>query len=147
MVNVSGGLNMSVFIDTNIFAAAKLKNDVDHKQGKKLLEDALFGKYDQVYTSDYIFDEVMTLLIMRTQNHKLTYEYGNSILLSDIIEIIKVNDDIFESSWKKFCKFKDKILSFTDCTTVAIIDELKIDMIMSFDKHFEGLKPKVTRIW
>ena len=137
---------MSVFIDTNIFAAAKLKNDVDHKQGRKLLEDALFGKYGQVFTSDYIFDEVITLLIMRTKNHKLVYEYGNSILMSDIIDIIKVNNDIFDCAWKRFGMFKDKLMSFTDCTTMAVIDELRIEKIMSFDKHFEGIEPKVSRI-
>jgi len=137
---------MSIFIDTNIFASAKLKNDVDHKQGKKLLEDALFDKYGQVFTSDYIFAEVMTLLIMRTNNHKLVYEYGNSILLSDIIDIIKVNDNIFESAWEKFGKFKDKLLSFTDCTTLAVMEEMNIVKIMTFDKHFEGIEPKVSRI-
>ena len=137
---------MSVFIDTNIFAAAKLKNDFDHKHGRKLLEDALLGKYGQVFTSDYIFDEVMTLLLIRTKNHKLIYEYGNSILLSDIIDIIKINDEIFESAWKKFGMLKDKVLSFTDCTTMAVIDELRINNIMSFDRHFERLDPKVTRI-
>ena len=137
---------MSIFIDTNIFAAAKLKNDVDHKQSKQLLEDALFGKYSQVFTSDYIFDEVMTLLIMRTKNHKLVFEYGNSILLSDMIDIIKINDDIFESAWEKFGMFKDKLLSLTDCTTLAVMDELNIDNIMSFDKHFEGIEQKVNRI-
>ena len=137
---------MSIFIDTNIFAAAKLKNDVDYKRSKQLLEDALFGKFDQVFTSDYIFDEVMTLLIMRTKNHKLVYEYGNSILLSNIIDIIKVNDDIFESAWEKFRMFKDKLLSFTDCTTLAVMEDLNIERIISFDKHFEGIEPKIARI-
>ena len=137
---------MSVFIDTNIFAAAKLKNDVDHEIGRKLLEDALFGKYGQVFTSDYIFDEVMTLLIMRTKNNKFVYEYGNSFLLSDIIDIIKVNDDIFDRAWEKFGKFKDKLLSFTDCTTLAVMEDLNIVKIMSFDKHFEGIESKVSRI-
>jgi predicted nucleic acid-binding protein len=138
---------MSIFIDTNIFAAAKLKNDRDHKRSKQLLEDAMFGKYGKVFTSDYIFDELMTLLIMRTKNHNLVYEYGNSILLSNIIEIIKINDEIFVNAWIKFGMFKDKILSFTDCTTLAIIEDLNVNNIMSFDKHFEGTIQNISRIF
>jgi predicted nucleic acid-binding protein len=84
---------------------------------------------------------------MRTKNHKLIFEYGNSILNSEIIEIIKINNEIFESAWEKFGTFKDKIISFTDCTTLAVMEELKIDKIMSFDQHFEGIDLKITRLY
>ena len=133
---------MTVFIDTNIFAAAKLKKDVDHERAKTLLEDALFGKHGQVFTSDYIFDETITLLIVRTKKNQSVCEYGNSILTSGIIEIIKV-----DNGWEKFSMFEDKVISFTDCTTLAIMEELKIDKIMSFDKHFDGISPKVIRLY
>ena len=138
---------MSVFIDTNIFAAAKLKNDVDHKRGKALLEEAILGKYGSVLTSDYIFDEIITLLNIRSKRHQLVFEFGNSILTSSSIDIIKVNDEIFEAAWDKFGKFEDKLLSFTDCTTLAIMENLKIEKIMSFDKHFDGISPEIIRLF
>jgi predicted nucleic acid-binding protein len=138
---------MSVFIDTNIFAAAKLKNDVDHEHGKALLEEALLGKYGPVLTSDYIFDEIITLLNIRSKNHQLVFEFGNSILTSGSIDIIKINDEIFEAAWDKFGRFKDKLLSFTDCTTLAIMEKLKIEKIMSFDRHFDGIRPEIVRIF
>jgi len=138
---------MSVFIDTNIFAAAKLKNDIDHERGKGLLEEALLGNYGQVLTSDYIFDEIITLLNIRSKKHQLVFEFGNSILTSASIDIIKVNDEIFEAAWDKFGRFKDKLLSFTDCTTLVIIEKLKIEKIMSFDKHFDGISPEIIRLF
>ena len=138
---------MAVFIDTNIFAAAKLKRDVDHKRANTLLKSALYGNHGQIFTSDYVFDETITLLLMRTKKNQLVREYGNSILTSSIIEIIKVNDIIFENAWEMFGSIQDKLLSFTDFTTIAITEELKIDKIMSFDKHFDGMDPNITRIY
>jgi len=138
---------MAVFIDTNILAAAKLKRDVDHKRANTLLHDAFYGEFGHIFTSDYVFDETITLLLMRTKKYQLVREYGNSILTSSIIEIIKVNDKIFEIAWDLFGSIQDKLLSFTDFTTIAIVEELKINKIMSFDKHFDGLDPKIIRIY
>lgn len=134
---------MSVFLDTCVFVAAKLEKDKDHQKAVKILENALKNDFGKIYTSDYIFDETVTLLLMRTKTNKIIRDFGNSILSSPNIEIIKIDDNLFEKAWQEFGKYKDKLLSFTDCTTIAIIMEFKIDKIISFDNHFDGIVNRI----
>lgn len=129
---------MSVFIDTNIFVAAKLTRDKEHKKAVELLKKALQKEFGSVYTSDYIFDETITLLLMRTKNKKIVKDFGNSLLSSPNIEIIKIDDNTFEKTWMEFERFDDKLLSFTDCSTIVVMKEFDIKNLISFDSHFDG---------
>lgn len=83
---------------------------------------------------------------MRTKANKIIRDFGNSILSSPNIEIIKIDDNLFEIVWQEFGKYKNKFLSFTDCTTttIAIIKELKIDKIISFESHFDGVVDRIN---
>lgn len=59
---------MSIFADTGAFLAYRNKKDKYHETALKLFKDALKGKYGQIYTSDYIYDEALTLALIRTNN-------------------------------------------------------------------------------
>ena len=57
---------------------------------------------------------------------------------------IFVNEEIFQSAWNKFVALKDKALSFTDCTSLAIMETKKIKQILSFDSDFDGLTKRIS---
>ena len=59
---------MSIFADTGVFLAYRNKKDRYHETALKLFRDALNGKYGQIFTSDYIYDEALTLALIRTNN-------------------------------------------------------------------------------
>ena len=61
-------IEMSVFIDTGAFLAYRNKEDRYHEIACKLFTEALKGKYGQMYTSDYVYDETLTLALVRTNN-------------------------------------------------------------------------------
>ena len=51
--------------------------------------------------------------------------------------LINVDSDIFTKAWKLRKKFQDKPnISFTDLTSMAIMREFKIEMILTDDDHF-----------
>ena len=134
---------MSVFIDTNIFVALRNADDINHKKAKKLMKKALTGKLGVIYTSEYIFNEAVTVALIRTKNIKIAIDIGNYILSSPRIKLLFIDDEIFKKAWKIFQKYKEKRLSFTDCTTIALIEKHKIDKLMSFDQHFNEIVQRI----
>jgi uncharacterized protein len=55
---------------------------------------------------------------------------------SDDINIITVNEHIFDKAWKLFKDYEDKEWGLTDCTSFVIMEELNIQESFSNDHHF-----------
>ncbi len=130
---------MAVFIDTGIFVALHNGDDDFHPRSKELMKQALKSDFGRIFTSDYVIDEAITTALVRTKKHYLAHDLGKFIIESPRITKLWVGEDFFELAWKKFNALKDKPLSFTDCTSLAIVETKAIKQIMSFDCGFDGL--------
>ncbi len=97
-----------------------------------------------LYTSDYVFDESVTLALVRTKRYEIAIDIGKFILSSGRLKILFVDRIVFSDAWRIFVKYSSRRLSFTDATSIALIKRYNIDYIMSFDKHFDGI---VNRIY
>lgn len=137
-------MTMAVFIDTGIFVAARNKRDMNHRRAVNLLKEALKGSYEAMYTSDYIFNEAVTVALMRTRNPKIAIDIGNFILSSKRLQIINIDRAIFNEAWNIFIKYAGRKISFTDATSIAIMKRHNIDYIISFDKHFDGIVSRIA---
>ena len=134
---------MAVFIDTGVFVALRNADDEFHASSKELMKRALKGELGRIYTSDYVVDEAVTTALVRTKRHDLAVDLGTYILESPRITKVRVEEDCFLKAWEKFRAFRDKPLSFTDCTSLALIEKRGIKQIMSFDCGFDGLVLRV----
>jgi len=137
---------MSIFIDTGVFVAFHNTQDVNHKKAKETINNIIKGKLGSAYTSDYIFDEAVTTTLVRTKNHETALTVGKMIqgeLSSPFIKILEVNSSSFKDAWKLFSRFAKKGLSFTDCTSIALIKSHNIEKIASFDKDFDEIIPRI----
>jgi predicted nucleic acid-binding protein len=134
---------VAVFVDTGIFVALHNADDEFHLRSKELMEQALKSDFGRIFTSDYIIDETITTALVRTKRHDLAHDLGRFIIESPRITKLWVGEDVFELAWKKFSVFKDKPLSFTDCTSIAIVESKGIKQIMSFDRGFDGLVARI----
>jgi predicted nucleic acid-binding protein len=134
---------MAVLIDTGLFLALYDVDDAHHKRSKELIKDALTGKLGRIYTSDYIIDEALTILLVRTKQHDIAVELGKYLLESPRITRLTVGSDVFLDAWEKFQCLKDKYLSFTDCTSLALAEKYHIKQLMSFDRGFDGLTERI----
>ncbi|MEX0568799.1 MAG: type II toxin-antitoxin system VapC family toxin [Candidatus Njordarchaeota archaeon] len=130
---------MGVFIDTGIFVAIRNADDKYHEKAKNLMRRALKGEFGLIYTSNFIFDEAVTVALVRTKRIDLAIDVGNYILSSRRIRMIFVDQVIFEDSWKIMQKYSDKMLSFTDATTIAIMRRYGIFYLMSFDERLKSI--------
>ncbi len=124
---------MKVFIDTSAFCALTIPKD-EHNQRAKEIYQGVQEKKAIFYSSDYIMDETYTLLKTRS-SHDTSLKFMDN-MNSTNINIIRINEEIEGSAKSIFKKFKDKRLSFTDCTSFALINQLHIEAVFAFDEHF-----------
>ncbi len=134
---------MAIFIDTGLFLALYDVDDIYHQRSKELFKEALTGGLGRLYTSDYIIDEAVTILLVRTKQHNVAVELGKYLIESPRITRLIVEDDAFIDAWIKFQSLKDKYLSFTDCTSLTLVEKHRIKQIMSFDHGFDGLTKRI----
>lgn len=134
---------MSVFVDTSILIAARNVDDKYHLRAKELMKSMLRGKYGQIYTSDYVVDEAVTLMLRRTRRLRLAIDVGEYILGSPRIKKLRVLEEVFDAAWERFKSLKERPMSFTDCASLALIEKNGIGRIASLDSGFDGLVSRV----
>lgn len=137
-------MTMAIFVDTSIFVATRNKRDQHHKRAVELMEQALQGKYGRILTSDYVVDEAITTALARTHDHQIAVNTGTYILDSKRIERLAVSEDVFKRAWRKFQTLKEQYVSFTDCTSLAIMEVHGVRRIMSFDHEFDGFVNRIA---
>jgi len=124
---------LKVFVDTSAFCALTIPKD-QHNSKAKAIYKQIKKEKSIIYTSDYVLDEVYTLLKTRS-SHATSIKFMDQIDKTRIV-ILRVTEEIEESAKAIFRKFPDKKLSFTDCTSFALINHFKIDTVFAFDDHF-----------
>jgi predicted nucleic acid-binding protein len=106
-------------------------------------------EYGRPLTSDYVFDEVVTTALVRTGRVDAAVKAGKIVLRSPedsipaVANLVRVGERAFADAWETFKKARYRGLSFTDHTTLAVMNERRIDMLVSFDRGFDG---KVKRL-
>ncbi len=92
-----------------------------------------------IVTTDYILDEVYTLLFKRVPVDKAQKAVSiiSTAIESGYINLVWITPERFEIAQKLRIKFHDKPdISFTDLTSMVIMQELEIFEILTGDAHF-----------
>jgi predicted nucleic acid-binding protein len=128
---------MRLFVDTSAWLALNDKNDQYH--GEAVSRSAKVKQQKiQLITSEYVFDESITIIRYRV-SHRAAVIFGDALLSSTIVSIEDVTDEERLKAWVLFKKYGDKELSFTDCTSFALMMKLKLQKAFAFDDHFKQI--------
>lgn len=123
---------MAVFVDTGAWFAYFVRRDPDHAAAIAWMRQ----NHQPLVTTDYILDELLTLLKMR-ENHSVAVAAGDALLLQRVARIEQITADDIARAWEAFRQYHDKDWSFTDCTSKVVIERLGITAAFAFDSHFE----------
>jgi len=129
----------SVFIDTWGWVALGHRKDVRHHEVKALYKK-LRSQGGRLYTSDYVLDELITLLFRREAFEEAVRFVEGLFHASEqrLLTIERITSDRFASTWALRKKLQDKLqISFTDLTSMAVMEELGIERVLTDDEHFE----------
>ena len=86
---------MAIFIDTSGFVAVRNKDDDNHKNAINIMESILKNNYGLIYTSDYVFNEAVTVALFRTKNFEIAKDMGDFILKSDRNTLVRTTIEDF----------------------------------------------------
>lgn len=123
-----------VFFDTSFIIALETADDQNHESALKYWQN-IVTSLPTLVTTSYILDEVVTFFNSRNR-HTKAVEIGSRLIDSPSIQFIHVDEVLFNEAWKYFKKHKDKSYSLTDCISFIILEHLKIQTSLTFDKHF-----------
>jgi len=138
---------MSVFIDSGIFTAFHNAMDSNNGRAVELMREIVSGGLGSAYTSDYIFDEAVTLALTRTRRPEIALSVGRMILgehTKPFLVVLRVKGEAFREAWDLFPRYAERGLSFTDCTSIALVRMRNIKSIISFDADFDGIIPRIS---
>lgn len=129
-----------LLVDTSAWAAIGDTND-DHHHAALLYQAQIARRYRLIVTN-YILDELYTLLLMNigyTQTVQFKHKL-DQLIQGGLIEIIWVSETIVNQSWQVFEQFNvDKFWSFTDCVSYVVMKNHGITEVFSFDHHFSQM--------
>jgi len=130
---------MAVFLDTGFILALKNEDDKNFEEAQSWMRRFLKNEFGQIYTSTFVFDEIVTLALVRIKRADFAKDIGSYILESTKINMVGFTEGDFLNTWKMFNKYIEKRLSFTDCTILVQCKRLNCDFLATFDSHFKGL--------
>lgn len=121
-----------IFVDTGIWYAANVEEEPEHKEADALL----LAPKERLVTTDYVIDELLTLLAAR-RNRPLAKVLGQLLFSEAVCEIVWIERSDIEAAWQIFDSFDDKDWSFTDCVSYAVMKRLGIVEAYALDEHFK----------
>jgi len=123
-----------VFVDTAGFLALWDAGDEHHAAATRLQAE-LARQRRRFVTSEYVVDETVTLLRLR-HSHAAAADFLDTVESSEALRLEWMGAERFHTAATLFRRHADKEWSFTDCTSFAIMRELRIQDAFTTDHHF-----------
>lgn len=128
----------TIFIDTWGWIALGHRRDARHDEIKRYYQQ-LRTEGTRIISSDYVLDEMMTLLFRR-ESFPEALRFTEAIFSAaeqQLFMIERITSFRFAEAWKLRQRFQDKpLISFTDFTSMVVMKELGVTEILTEDDHF-----------
>jgi predicted nucleic acid-binding protein len=139
-------IDSTVFLDTGFAIALLSPRDQYHAAALRLAAE-IQRQGTKVITSDAVLLEIGAALA------KLTYRLAAIKLIDGLrfdskVEVIPLDNKLFDAGYQLFRKRPDKEWSLTDCISFIIMQEQHISQALAADEHFRqaGLIPLLLQI-
>ena len=126
-----------VVLDSSFLIAFHNRNDVHHRAAAETMEELLAGTWGQGLLLEYVFLEVVTVLLVR-RGHQVAARVGTLLLDAAEVEFAPCSD-FFLDSLDTFRTQREGRLSFADAAIVTVARRLDAHWIATFDRDFEGI--------
>jgi predicted nucleic acid-binding protein len=123
-----------VFVDTGAFVALRNRSEREHEAAREALS-ALVAERAQLLTSNYVFAETYTALLVRASREE-AIQWGRHFRAGEAIEVARVDEPVEEQAWSILESDADKRWSYVDVTSFALMERERITEAFAFDHHF-----------
>lgn len=124
-----------VILDSSVIIAYFRENEIDHTRAEKI-----FDKYKTLFIPNFVLSEVLTILKMK-EGFEAAANAIEFLINSDDIEIIYIDEDMFDASIGYFVSNKNS-LSFVDTLLLKLANSEKVPFL-TFDRELGKAMLKV----
>ena len=86
-----------MFLDTGAFVALRNRSEHEHEAAREALA-ALVADRAQLLTSNYVFAETYTALLVRTGREE-AIGWGQRFRVGEAIEVVRIDEPLEERAW------------------------------------------------
>ncbi|MFB6273159.1 MAG: type II toxin-antitoxin system VapC family toxin [Salinibacter sp.] len=130
---------MSLFVDTWGWLSLRDRRESRHEETKAYFQEALQDSGSS-YTTDYVLTETLTLLFKRLpfEDAWQGYQQIESARRNEFLDFVWIDRDHFDQALQLRQRYSDKPdISFTDLTSMVVMQELDLRDVLTGDAHFE----------
>lgn len=127
----------ALFVDTGGWMACADAADPAHASCRTARDAALRGGALLV-TTDFVIDETLTLMRLRL-NLDAAAAWWRQVDGSRRVRRETIDGARFDAGREIFFRYRDKEFSFTDCTSFAVMRELRLTRALTTDRHFRQM--------
>lgn len=124
-----------LFVDTAGWMACADAADPAHRAACAA-RDRWLEREGLLLTTDYVIDETLSLLRFRL-NLAASEQWWLSVADSPRVRQESIHHERAERARAIFFRYRDKDFSFTDCTSFALMRELRLRQALTTDAHFK----------
>lgn len=124
-------------VDTSFLIAYLNRRDRHHEEAVRL--SGVLENY-HVYITDYIFDELVTFFAYRV-GRDYAVRVAEAVLRKveeGEVDMVMASEEVLIDALDYLRRY-ERGFSFTDCVTLAVMDKLGVDHILTFDSDFDGV--------
>lgn len=134
---------MKLFLDTGPLVARVSPKDAHHQRAVDLFERIADGEFASVHTSDAVVAEALDFVSMKVKRASSARAlsdgvFGTARAPPVVTQVHRVHAARFATTLDRYHKKFDAGLSFTDWSTVVLLDELGIRHVASYDEGLAG---------
>lgn len=132
---------MRLFVDSSFFIAYYDDRDQWHTHAIRTAKN-LIDEDPEFFISDYIYSETVSFLLTTHPYHGYSraQDFDRVVIESEKYAFFRINDSLFHGAKEIFFRYNtDKRWSFTDCTSYAMMTDLGLRKVLTFDEHFSEM--------
>jgi predicted nucleic acid-binding protein len=137
-----------VFLDTWVYRALADRRDPGHVDARQRLQHVV-AEGGLPVTSNYVLDEAYTGIRLRA-GAQAAVAFGTdvrSLAARSALRLEWIDEGREAKAWRLFVRYtRLRKLSFTDCTSFALMQELGIGRVVTDDRHFEQVNLGFVRV-
>ncbi len=141
-ISIANFMATKLFIDTWGWLTLNDRQETGH-QGAIAIYKQFLRDRGSIYTTDYVLDETYTLLFKRLptfQAQKSMQSIFDALTRDSRFTLVWITEERFQQTQNLRMQYLDKPrISFTDLTSMVVMQELGIQHILTGDAHFEHI--------
>jgi uncharacterized protein len=126
-----------IVLDSSFLIGFYNERDSHHEEAQLLMDRFLSGAWGRGLLLEYVFLEIMTVLLVR-RDLAVATRVGRILLEAEELEFVPCSD-LFLSTMESFSNQGRTRLSFTDAAIASVAHSRADGLLLSFDEEFRRI--------